>query len=131
MAFIGMIASILGSFARAGYRISSDMKSAQSRALHLGTNIAMGHHRRSAHFVAGVPGIFDGDSVVDVDGLQAFDKPYGLVISVIGGLVVGFAIGKVAEIWTSDHYRPVKTDRGKQSETGPATTDPLRHQRRE
>ena len=50
-----------------------------------------------------------------------FDGWWGLPISVIGGLAVGWAIGKVAEIWTSDHYSPVKKI-AQQSETGPATT---------
>jgi K(+)-stimulated pyrophosphate-energized sodium pump len=40
---------------------------------------------------------------------------------VIGGLVVGWAIGKVAEVWTSDHFKPVKNI-AQQTETGPATT---------
>ena len=39
----------------------------------------------------------------------------------IGGLVAGWGIGKVAEIWTSDHFPPVKRI-ASQAETGPATT---------
>ena len=42
-------------------------------------------------------------------------------LSVIGGLVVGWALGKTAEYYTSDHFGPVKKI-AKQSETGPATT---------
>ena len=41
-----------------------------------------------------------------------------LVITI--GLLAGFGIGQVAEIWTSDHYKPVK-DIAQQAETGPAT----------
>ncbi len=39
----------------------------------------------------------------------------------IGGLVVGWALGKVAEYYTSDQYGPVKKI-ANQAETGPATT---------
>ena len=46
---------------------------------------------------------------------------WGLPIAVLGGLVAGWAIGKVAEIWTSDRYSPVKKIAA-QAETGPATT---------
>ena len=50
-----------------------------------------------------------------------FDAPIGLAISVIGGLIVGWALGKCAEYYTSDGYGPVKKI-ARQSETGPATT---------
>ena len=39
----------------------------------------------------------------------------------IGGLVVGWALGKAAEYYTSDQYGPVKKI-ANQAETGPATT---------
>ena len=39
----------------------------------------------------------------------------------IGGLLVGWALGKTAEYYTSDGYSPVKKI-AQQSETGPATT---------
>ena len=108
VAFVGMIASIIGSFAVKG-GASTDVHKL-SAALHMGTNVAMGIT------VLGTLGVsywlFSGDD---------FDQPIGLAISVIGGLVVGWAIGKVAEIWTSDHYRPVKKI-AEQTSTGPATT---------
>ncbi len=108
VAFIGMIASIIGSFTVRG-GASTDARKL-SAALHMGTNVAMGIT------VLGTLGVaywlFGGDD---------FDNPLGLAISVIGGLMVGWAIGKVAEIWTSDHYAPVKKIAA-QSETGPATT---------
>ena len=110
VAFIGMIGSIIGSFAVRGTG-SNDIK-ALSRALHLGTNIAM---------AVTVVGVFLAGFLIfsDVDGLD--DKArWALPLAVVGGLAAGFAIGKVAEIWTSDHYRPVKQI-AKQSETGPAT----------
>ena len=106
VAFIGMIASIIGSFLVKGGE-STDSHSL-SAALHLGTNVAMGIT------IVGVAGgaywIFDD-----------FDKPWGIALSVIGGLVVGWALGKSAEYYTSDQYGPVKKI-AQQSETGPATT---------
>ncbi|MEM7341184.1 MAG: sodium-translocating pyrophosphatase [Actinomycetota bacterium] len=108
VAFIGMIASIIGSFAvRAGD--STDIRQLSS-ALHMGTNVAMGI--TAVGTVGLAYWLFGGDQ---------YDNPLGLAISVIGGLLVGWAIGKVAEIWTSDHYRPVKNIAA-QAETGPATT---------
>jgi K(+)-stimulated pyrophosphate-energized sodium pump len=108
IAFVGMIASIIGSFAVRG-GASTDIRKL-SAALHRGTNVAMGLT------VLGTLGLsywlFGGDD---------FGNPIGLAISVIGGLLVGWAIGKVAEIWTSDHYPPVRAI-ARQSETGPATT---------
>ncbi len=81
---------------------------ALARALHMGTNVAM------AITVVGTVGaaywIFD-DS----------DKPWGLAVAVIGGLAVGWALGKTAEYYTSDHFGPVKKI-ANQSETGAATT---------
>jgi K(+)-stimulated pyrophosphate-energized sodium pump len=109
IAFVGMVAAMIGSFAVRG-GTSTEIK-ALSRQLHMGTNVAMGLT------VVGTLGM----------GFWFFDDPlfdgdwYGLPISVIGGLVAGWAIGKVAEIWTSDHYPAVRRIAA-QSETGPATT---------
>ena len=108
VALIGMVASIIGSFfVKAGD--STDIHHL-SKALHMGTNVAMGIT------IAGVIALgfimFSGD---------AFESSWGLSVSVVGGLLVGYAIGKVAEIWTSDQYGPVKRI-AKASETGPATT---------
>ncbi len=108
IAFVGMIASIIGSFAVKGGS-STDSK-ALSKALHMGTNIAMGIT------IIGTLGaafwLFGGDN---------FDQPLGLAVSVIGGLIAGWALGKTAEYYTSDHYGPVKKI-AQQTETGPATT---------
>ena len=111
IAFIGMIASIIGSFLVKGGD-STDSK-ALSRALHMGTNVAMGLT------VLGTLGIafwMFGDIADASDG-----TPFGLAVSVIGGLLVGWALGKTAEFYTSDHFNPVKKIAA-QSETGPATT---------
>jgi K(+)-stimulated pyrophosphate-energized sodium pump len=48
-------------------------------------------------------------------------NPIGLAISVIGGLIAGWALGKTAEYYTSDHFGPVKRI-ADQTKTGPATT---------
>ncbi len=109
VAFIGMVSSIVGSFfVRSG--ASTDSR-ALSRALHMGTNIAMG--LTIVGTVAGAYWLF-GDA-------EVFDQPAGLAISVVGGLIVGWALGKSAEYYTSDHFKPVKQI-AEQSETGPATT---------
>ena len=109
VAFVGMVASIIGSFfVKAGDSTDSH---ALSKALHMGTNIAM------VLTVIGTVGVaywlFD-DKVI-------FDQPIGLALSVIGGLIVGWALGKTAEYYTSDGFNPVKKIAA-QSETGPATT---------
>ena len=104
IAFVGMIASIVGSFfVRGGDSTDSH---ALSKALHMGTNVAMGL------------------TVVAAVGLSYWmfdDKPWGLAVAVVGGLIVGWALGKAAEIYTSDQFSTVKKI-AKQSETGPATT---------
>ncbi|MEP6296311.1 MAG: sodium-translocating pyrophosphatase [Ilumatobacter sp.] len=107
VAFIGMIASIIGSFLVKGG--DSTDSHALSKALHLGTNVAMGI--TAVGVLGGAYWIF-GD---------ASDKPWGLAVAVIGGLLIGWALGKTAEYYTSDAYKPVK-DIGQQTETGPATT---------
>lgn len=109
IAFVGMIASIIGSFFVKGGD-STDSK-ALSRALHMGTNVAMAI---TAVATVGIAFWLFGDS-------DLFDKPWGLAISVLGGLIVGWALGKTAEYYTSDHYGPVKKI-AEQTETGAATT---------
>jgi len=106
IALVGMVASIIGSFfVRAGDSTDSH---ALSKALHRGTNVAMALTVVATVVMAYL--IFD-DS----------DKPWGIAVSVIGGLIVGWALGKTAEYYTSDQFGPVKKI-AKQSETGPATT---------
>ncbi|MCY4175683.1 MAG: sodium-translocating pyrophosphatase [Acidimicrobiaceae bacterium] len=109
IAFVGMIGAIIGSFAVRG-GASTDVK-ALSRQLHRGTTVAM------ILTVVGtliMGGIFFGDG-------DMFEAWYGLPLAVIGGLAAGWGIGKVAEIWTSDHFGPVRRIAA-QAETGPATT---------
>ncbi|MCY3850761.1 MAG: sodium-translocating pyrophosphatase [Acidimicrobiaceae bacterium] len=108
VALVGMVASIIGSFLVKGGD-STDSK-ALSRALHRGTNAAMGLTVIATLGVA--YWMFSDDR---------YNAPYGLAVSVIGGLLVGWALGKTAEYYTSDHFSPVKRI-ASQSETGPATT---------
>jgi len=104
VAFIGMIGSIVGSFT---VRSSGSSKIKDlSRSLHMGTNVAM---------LITVIGVFIAGTMV-FDG----DARWGLPLAVVIGLAAGWLIGKVAEIWTSDHYGPVKQI-AQQAETGPAT----------
>ena len=109
VAFVGMIAAIVGSFAVRGGD-TTNVK-ALAKQLHMGTNVAM------ALTVIGtliMGRVFFGDGAM-------FEAWYGLPLSVIGGLAAGWGIGKVAEFWTSDHYPPVQRIAA-QTETGPATT---------
>jgi K(+)-stimulated pyrophosphate-energized sodium pump len=109
IAFVGMIGSIIGSFF---VKSSNSTDShALSRALHMGTNVAMGI--TAVATVAVAYWMFSDDAF--------FDKPWGLAVSVLGGLVGGWALGKTAEYYTSDQFAPVKKIAA-QSETGPATT---------
>ncbi len=114
IAFVGMIASIIGSFFVKGGD-STDSKSL-SRALHMGTNVAMGLTVIATVIIA----YWLFNDVTLGDG-ATIDKPWGLGLSVIGGLLIGWALGKTAEYYTSDHFGPVKKIAA-QTETGPATT---------
>ena len=109
IAFIGMIGAIIGSFAVRGGD-STDVK-ALSKQLHRGTTVAM---------ILTVIGTLIMGRIFFGDG-DLFEGWYGLPLSVIGGLAAGWGIGKVAEIWTSDHFPPVRRIAA-QAETGPATT---------
>ena len=60
-------------------------------------------------------------AVVSVVLSKAFFNTYSYAISVISGLAVGTAIGKITEVFTSADYRHVKSI-AKQSQTGAATT---------
>jgi K(+)-stimulated pyrophosphate-energized sodium pump len=100
----GMLASIIGSFL-VKPRSESDLAS----ALHRGTNTAM---ILAAAAVLGLAYLIFG-SIDDVN-------PFGLFMAVAIGLLVGFTIGKISEIYTSDHHKTVK-EIARQAQTGPAT----------
>lgn len=99
----GMFASIIGSFL-VKPRDETDLAS----ALHRGTNSAM--------VIAAVAVL--GLSFWIFGGVA--ENPLGLWLAVVFGLLVGFVIGKISEIFTSDEYKTVKHIAA-QSETGPAT----------
>jgi K(+)-stimulated pyrophosphate-energized sodium pump len=109
IAAVGMIASIIGAFMVKSS--GSTSVHALGKALHRGTNTA------AAITVVGVFGLAYA-MLNDSDYVETW---WGLPVAVVGGLLVGYAIGKVAEIWTSDEFGPVKKIAA-QSETGPATT---------
>ena len=104
---IGMIASIIGAMlvrGKEGGKLSSQ--------LHRGTNVAMA-------LTAG--GVFLGAQWV-FGGLDTLEiRPWLLALTIVSGLLAGWAIGFTSEYFTSDHYKPVKWLAG-QAETGPATT---------
>ena len=105
VAIVGMAASIIGAFfVRAG--ATSQVKDLAA-ALHRGTNAAMIITLGGAFAVGAI--IFDGSAA------------WGLPLAVVCGIIAGYAIGRVAEVWTSDHYPPVRHI-ARQTETGPATT---------
>jgi K(+)-stimulated pyrophosphate-energized sodium pump len=108
VALVGMIGSMVGAYAV--HSGSSTDVTKLAKALHQGTNLAMAI--TAVGTVAVSWWLFRG---------EGFDTPFGLSLSVIGGLAVGWAIGKVAELWTSDQYGPVRRI-ARQSETGAATT---------
>ena len=105
VAIVGMAASIIGAFfVRAG--ATSQVKDLAA-ALHRGTNAAMILTLGGAFAVGAI--VFDGSAA------------WGLPLAVVCGIIAGYAIGRVAEVWTSDHYPPVRHI-ARQTETGPATT---------
>ena len=104
IAAVGMGASIIGSFF---VRPTGNNLAA---ALHRGTYLAAGLT------VLGSLGLvywLFGDSA-------EVSNEFGLFLVVLIGLAVGLAIGQLSEMFTSDHWRPVKNI-ARQAETGAAT----------
>ena len=103
VAAVGMLAAIIGSFF---VRVTGDNLAA---ALHRGNYAAVVLTVIGTLILTGA--IFGGSGV---------ENPYGLALAVLVGLLVGLAVGKLSEVFTSDHYKTVK-EIARQSETGPAT----------
>jgi K(+)-stimulated pyrophosphate-energized sodium pump len=109
IAEVGMVASIVGAFM---VRSSSSTNVHElGKALHRGTNTAA---------LLTIVGVFALGAVMFGDS-DIVENWWGLPVGVVGGLLIGYAIGKVAEVWTSDEFAPVKKI-AQQAETGPATT---------
>jgi len=99
MAAVGIIASVIGILLVRGKEGSNP-----ANALNAGTYIASG-------IVV----------IVSIILSKAMLGSYAFAIAIIAGLVVGVAIGKITEIYTSEDYKSVKKI-AEQSQTGSATT---------
>jgi K(+)-stimulated pyrophosphate-energized sodium pump len=105
IATIGMGASIVGSF------LVKPGKGSLAAALHRGTYAAMGLTIAGVAIIT--PLFFNSDD-------SGVDNTWGLFISVVIGLFVGWFIGQISEWFTSDHHKVVK-EIARQAQTGPAT----------
>ncbi|WP_420445943.1 sodium-translocating pyrophosphatase [Candidatus Poriferisodalis sp.] len=111
---LGMIASIVGALfvrGREGRSLSGQLHTGQYVAMALTVVFA----------IIGTLVLFSGNPTFGV-GADApeLSAPIFLALTIIVGLLGGWAIGFTSEYFTSEHYRPVKGI-AKQSETGPAT----------
>jgi len=102
---LGMVAAIVGALATRGREGMS-----LSGQLHTGQYVAMG-----LTVVFAIVG-----ALVLFAGVDAVSNPIFLSLTIIVGLLGGWAIGLTSEYFTSDRYRPVKNIADK-AETGPAT----------
>jgi len=102
IAFVGVIASILGTFLVRTKEGASQKN--LLKALRVGTYVSAALIAVSSFFVV---------KIIMPDNL-------GLYAGIISGLVAGIGIGIVTEYFTSDHYSPTKK-LSKSSETGAAT----------
>ena len=96
---VGIICSIVGIMS-----VKGDEKSNPAKALNMGTYVA-------AILSAVVACILS----------KVFFNSFNMALAVIAGLVVGTAIGKITEVYTSADYKSVKKI-AEQSQTGAATT---------
>jgi len=112
---LGMIASIVGALMTRGKEGQS-----LSTQLHTGQYIAMG--LTIVFAIVGTLWLFSGkdDEAGIFGGGDLVDKPIYLALTIVIGLLGGWAIGFVSEFFTSEHYKPVKGI-ADQAETGPAT----------
>ncbi|MDX1658257.1 MAG: sodium-translocating pyrophosphatase [Nitriliruptorales bacterium] len=105
VAGLGMLMSIIGALLVRGRKGKS-----LSAQLHFGTNVAM--VLTAIVSIAGAYWVF-GD-------VAEITNPLFISLTIVVGLIAGYAIGFTSEYYTSDHYKPVKKLAG-QAETGPAT----------
>ena len=108
---LGMIASIVGALMTRGREGQS-----LSAQLHIGQYVAMA--LTVVLSIVGALVLFG--SAETPGGSDLVEKPFFLALTIIVGLLGGWAIGFVSEYFTSEHYPPVKSI-AKQSDTGPAT----------
>ncbi|MBW3590396.1 MAG: sodium-translocating pyrophosphatase [Actinobacteria bacterium] len=106
VAAVGMFAAIVGSF----FVKVSGKDANLSKALHRGGNVAA---------VLTTFGVLVITFIIFAD-TPGVENPIGIFFSVLIGLLVGVLVGKISEIFTSDHYKSVKNI-ARQAETGPAT----------
>ncbi|MDH3518694.1 MAG: sodium-translocating pyrophosphatase, partial [Acidimicrobiia bacterium] len=104
VAAAGMFASIIGSFL-----VKAKDEEHLAAGLHRGTNFSL---VATAIAVLGLSFWVFGDTEMA--------NPLGIWLAVVGGLVVGFMVGKISEWFTSDDYKTVK-EIARQAQTGPAT----------
>jgi K(+)-stimulated pyrophosphate-energized sodium pump len=104
IAAVGMGGSIVGAL------LVRPRSTSPASALHIGTWVAMGI---TVVGVAALTPVLFADT-------PDIDRPLGLFLAVLVGLVVGYLIGWISEVFTSDHYRIVK-EVARQAQTGPAT----------
>ncbi|MFT5531620.1 MAG: K(+)-stimulated pyrophosphate-energized sodium pump [Candidatus Poriferisodalaceae bacterium] len=102
---LGMVASIVGALMTRGKEGKS-----LSAQLHTGQYVAMA--LTVVFSIVGTMWLFNNNPLVT--------SPIYLALTIITGLLGGWAMGFVSEYFTSEHYAPVKSIAG-QSETGPAT----------
>ncbi|WP_419551605.1 sodium-translocating pyrophosphatase [Candidatus Poriferisodalis sp.] len=111
---LGMIASIVGALfvrGREGRSLSGQLHTGQYVAMALTVVFA----------IVGTLVLFSGNPTFGTSaGAPELSAPIFLALTIIVGLLGGWAIGFTSEYFTSEHYRPVKGI-AKQSETGPAT----------
>jgi K(+)-stimulated pyrophosphate-energized sodium pump len=113
LASVGIIASVIGAML-----VKTDDESKLGHALHSGLLAASGIVivlMAIVTLLAG-PAVYQnvGGTVTEVYG------PWSIFLSMVIGLVVGVAIGKVTEYYTSEKKRPVR-EIAEAVETGPAT----------
>lgn len=102
---VGMIASIIGALATRGREGAS-----LSTQLHTGQYIAM---------ALTVVGAFIATTVL-FSGNDTITSPVYLTLTIVIGLIGGWAIGFTSEYFTSERFKPVRSI-ADQAETGPAT----------